>query len=217
MRPKNWASFQHYKDRRPPWIKLHRELIDNADFHALSGTDAKYLVLLWIVASDNENGDLPPLKQLAFRLHLSEKETEQLVSRLQHWLEGDASTVLAQCQHIAIPETETEKRKITRESIAEIYEAYPRKVGRLKALASIERALTRNGITPPEMLERVKAYAASRAGIPKDEERFTPHPATWFNDGRYYDEAYAPKEKQVWVLDDGTLFTGGDNDPKSAD
>lgn len=29
-RIKNWKKFQHYKDRRPPWIKLYTELLDDA-------------------------------------------------------------------------------------------------------------------------------------------------------------------------------------------
>ena len=31
--PKNWSQFQHYKGRRPPWIKLHRALLDEDDNH----------------------------------------------------------------------------------------------------------------------------------------------------------------------------------------
>ncbi len=27
-RIKNWDKFQHFKNRRPPWIKLHREILD---------------------------------------------------------------------------------------------------------------------------------------------------------------------------------------------
>jgi len=27
LRVKNWGKFQHYKDRNPPWIKLHRGLL----------------------------------------------------------------------------------------------------------------------------------------------------------------------------------------------
>lgn len=123
MRPKNWETFQHYKDRRPPWIKLHRALIDDIDFHSLSGSDAKYLILIWIVASDDENGNLPQIKQLAFRLHLTTKEVEQLLSRLQHWFEGDASELLAERKQDAMPEesrgetereTESEKKRASK-------------------------------------------------------------------------------------------------------
>ena len=26
---KNWGEFQHYKKRNPPWIKLHKKLLDD--------------------------------------------------------------------------------------------------------------------------------------------------------------------------------------------
>ena len=31
---RNWSDFQHYKDRSPPWIRLHRDLLDNYEFNA---------------------------------------------------------------------------------------------------------------------------------------------------------------------------------------
>jgi hypothetical protein len=34
--PKNWGKFQHYKDRCPPWIKLHRDLLNDREFLHLS-------------------------------------------------------------------------------------------------------------------------------------------------------------------------------------
>jgi hypothetical protein len=32
LTPKNWKSFQHYKDRAPAWIKLHKALLDDYNF-----------------------------------------------------------------------------------------------------------------------------------------------------------------------------------------
>lgn len=81
MRVKNWEKFQHYKDRRPPWIKLHRTLIDDVDFYELSGAAAKSLILFWIVASDVD-GELPGVEALAFRLRLTTKAAEAAVDEL---------------------------------------------------------------------------------------------------------------------------------------
>lgn len=78
-----------------------------------------------------------------------------------------------------------------------IYEAYPRKVGRKAAIDAINRAIERHkaeeGTTPatPYLLDRTTAFAAAVAGWPADERNFVPHPATWFNQGRYDDD---PKE-----------------------
>jgi hypothetical protein len=59
MKIKNWKKLQHYKDRKPPWIKLYRDLLDDPEWHELSGDDAKHLIMLWLIASEDENGVLP--------------------------------------------------------------------------------------------------------------------------------------------------------------
>ena len=52
---KNWEHYQHYTDRRPPWIKLHNSLLDDYGFTTLS-THARYtLITIWILASRHEN------------------------------------------------------------------------------------------------------------------------------------------------------------------
>lgn len=52
---KNWEKFQHYKDRTPPWIKLHRELLDDYDFSCLQDASKAHLMLLWLLASQLDN------------------------------------------------------------------------------------------------------------------------------------------------------------------
>lgn len=85
MRIKNWSKFQHFKDRRPPWIKLYRDILDDLDWHELSGDDAKMLVMLWLIGSEDE-GRLPDSKTIAFRLRMSVKDVEKSISKLEHWL-----------------------------------------------------------------------------------------------------------------------------------
>jgi hypothetical protein len=65
----------------------------------------------------------------------------------------------------------------------EIYLVYPRHEGKPSALRAIHNALC-NGSTFEFLLERTQAYAATRA--PRD--KFTPLPATWFNDQRFNDD-----------------------------
>jgi hypothetical protein len=94
IRIKNWEKFQHYQTgknaaKRPPWIKLYTELLDDIEFHQLDGRDAKTLILLWALASEN-GGALPPIKEIAFRLRLSEKEINSILGRLPQWLEAPA-------------------------------------------------------------------------------------------------------------------------------
>jgi len=88
MRIKNWDRFQHFKDRKPIWIKLYRDLLDDLNWHELDGKSAKALVMIWLIASE-DLGKLPETKTLAFRLRMSEKETKEVVTKLSQWLEQD--------------------------------------------------------------------------------------------------------------------------------
>jgi len=52
LRVKNWADFQHYANRRPPWIKLYNDLMDDDDrFEALDELHQWQLVRIWLMAS----------------------------------------------------------------------------------------------------------------------------------------------------------------------
>lgn len=84
-------------------------------------------------------------------------------------------------------EQEKEKEKANVDAGEAIYSAYPRKVAPSDALKAIAKAIAK-GKTPAHLLERTTAYAAATALWTEDELRFIPHPATWFNGGRYDDD-----------------------------
>lgn len=110
MKIKNWSKFQHFKDRKPPWVKLYRELLDDIEWHLLDPKAAKVLTMLWLIASEFD-GDLPDNKTLAFRLRLSETETKTAVSKLSHWLIQDDTNVISEQYQSDSLETETETEK----------------------------------------------------------------------------------------------------------
>jgi len=101
-RVKDWKQHQHYTNRRPPWVKLHRSLLDDPDYHSLPAESAKILPLLWLIAAEDPdlNGGLPPVRVMAFRLHLSEQAITKHLSMLCHFVEHDASMTLADCTEI---------------------------------------------------------------------------------------------------------------------
>lgn len=107
---KGWAKFQHFKDRRPPWIKLYRDLLEDPDWHDLDGDTAKTLVALWLIASEDEgqSGALPDARRLAFRLRISETKVNQQLTKLSHWLYHDDIKPLSGGYQDDAPETETE-------------------------------------------------------------------------------------------------------------
>jgi hypothetical protein len=75
---------------------------------------------------------------------------------------------------------------IARSEDLAIYDAYPRKVGREAALKAIAKA--QQQIDASKLLERVQRYAAATSRWSDTDKRFIPHPATWFNQGRYADD-----------------------------
>ncbi len=122
MRIKNWKSYQHYTKRSPPWIKLHRTILNDKEIHNLPGDAFKTLVGLWLIASETSgDGTIPDSDSLAFRLRIPRKVVEDHITLLNHWLESDASIELAGCKQDATPEerrgeteakTEIEKRRV---------------------------------------------------------------------------------------------------------
>jgi hypothetical protein len=110
MKIKNWSKFQHFKDRRPPWVKLYRDLLDDMEWHQLDPLASKVLVTLWLLASEDENqdGELPDIKTIAWRLRMTEKQVSECVSKLSHWLEQDDIKAISGGYQDDAPETERE-------------------------------------------------------------------------------------------------------------
>jgi hypothetical protein len=112
MQIRNWKKFQHFKDRKPPWVKLYRDILDDLDWHELDATASKVLIMCWLIASEDD-GRLPPAKTLAFRLRMSEKQTIDCLNKLSHWLEQDDISVISDRYQSDSLETETETEKET--------------------------------------------------------------------------------------------------------
>jgi len=119
LQPKNWAVFQHYKDRCPPWIKLHRDLLNDRSYMRLPIASKALAPMLWLLASESKDGVFDgSLDELVFRLHITKKEYQDGLKPL---IDNDffilVSGVLAERKQSAIPETEgegeTEKEKET--------------------------------------------------------------------------------------------------------
>jgi len=71
---RNWSRWQTYRSDRglPPWIKLHRSLLRNADWIRLSDAEKGQLVSMWILAAEND-GKIPNDPDLVRRLCCLEK------------------------------------------------------------------------------------------------------------------------------------------------
>lgn len=200
LTPKNWQTFQHYKDRCPPWIKLHRDLLNDRRYMCLPTASKALAPLLWLLASETKEGIFnASYEELEFRLRMPLKEIKTGLEALIGVgffivVDADASNVLAGCLQDAIPETETETEaeaeaeaeQTSQQSFVDFWNSYPRKVARSDAqkawiklkvdstlLATILRAIEEQKLT---------------ADWQKDGGKFIPHPTTWLNGRRWEDE-----------------------------
>jgi hypothetical protein len=200
---RNWKKFQHFKDRRPPWIKLYRDLLDDPDWHELSGDDAKALVMLWMIASEDE-GRLPDARKLAFRLRISNSKVEQLLTRLSNWLIQDDINAISDRYQDDTPETEgetyreegeteTDLRAVaiaTRpddfEKFVEVYPkrdgANPRAPARKKWLAALKA-----GTSSEDILAAAKRFAEEARSKGQIGTPYIPQMVTWLNQQRWGD------------------------------
>ncbi len=122
LQPKNWAVFQHYKDRCPPWIKLHRDLLNDRSYMRLPIASKALAPMLWLLASESKDGVFDgSLDELVFRLHITPKEYQDGVKPL---IDNDffilVSGVLAERKQVAIPETEGETETETKKKATSV-------------------------------------------------------------------------------------------------
>lgn len=112
LRVKNFEKYQHYKDRRPPWIKLYIELLEHHGFATLPDAAKWHLIAIWLLASRYENRVPNDAVWIAGQIGAaSPVDLSPLISGgfLEHY-DGD-SIVLATCAVSATSETERETEK----------------------------------------------------------------------------------------------------------
>ncbi len=57
---KGWGSLQHYKNRRPAWIKFYQEILDDPNYLMLTDVAKCHLHHLWLVAAQTWNPEETP-------------------------------------------------------------------------------------------------------------------------------------------------------------
>jgi hypothetical protein len=110
--PKNWADFQHYKNRSPAWIKLHRSLLDDFAFHRLPVASKALAPMLWLLASEYTNGEITAsIEEIAFRFRMPIGDLRQAIKPLLDAGFFVASGALAGCKQTACLEREEEEEE----------------------------------------------------------------------------------------------------------
>lgn len=104
----DWREWQSYrKDRgQPPWIKVHRCLMRDHKWVALTDTQRGHLISIWILAADND-GLIPDNATLVKKLCYLEEAPDLDCFVNQGLLDRDAKVTPKRRQHDH-PEAETE-------------------------------------------------------------------------------------------------------------
>ena len=54
---KNWHTYQHYKDRCPPWVKLHHSLLTSKVWILSNDASRALLIASMLLAGRNSEND----------------------------------------------------------------------------------------------------------------------------------------------------------------
>lgn len=116
---KNWNEFQHYKDRNPPWIKLHNHLLDDYEFECLGDAAKGHLLCIWMLASRTKNEMPYDEKWITKKIGASSRVNLKALRDAGFLeVEQDASNMLQGCEQdatVSIP-SEEKRREETEES-----------------------------------------------------------------------------------------------------
>lgn len=104
---KNWEKFQHYKDRNPPWIKLHFEILSSRDWVMFDDASRALAIAIMLIAS-KDGGQIPYDEPYLCRMIYRDKID------LNPLINSGFLEVLAERKHMQAefrPEKEAEKRQ----------------------------------------------------------------------------------------------------------
>jgi len=188
---KGWDDFQHYKDRNPPWIKLHNHLLDDYEFECLGDAAKGHLLCIWMLASRTKNEMPFDEKWITKKIGASSRVNLQaLVDADFLVVEQDASALLhneVQLATVSVPseekrrgETEAEKSRVDGCRFAEFWDLYGKKSDSAKCKAKFSK-LSENEIEL--IFEKLPAYVKSTP-----DKQYRKNPITWLNGKCWNDE-----------------------------
>lgn len=208
VRVRNFKKFQHYKHRKPPWIRLYFDLLSDQDFFRLRGDVKFQIIAFFMLASQCNNKISTDLEWIRTKIQCAETiDLQALLDTgfIEEW-KPRASTMLATRKQVApnsLSDTDKSREEKSREEppnppapsaldvgFEEFWKCYPRKVGKTAARKAWSRIHPQNG-TREIIFGAVESQKQS-AQWQKDNGQFIPNPATWLNQGRWEDEIEKP-------------------------
>lgn len=192
-RIKNWSKFQHYKDRNPPWIKLHVEILASEDWVMLDDASKLLMVVCMIVAAKNLGvvSDDPAYFRRVAYLNRAPNLKPLIECGFLEPL-ADASKV-EQTQADARPEKEGEQSRAEQKEIVDLafqtfWLSCPKKTGKGAAEKAWAKAIQL--ASPEKLTAAMQRYAETQHG--KD-PAYTKTPGPWLNEKRWLDETSVPQ------------------------
>lgn len=176
----NWDRFQHYRDRRPAWIKLYLDLMHKDEYLRLSLADRGLLHDLWKLAGEIGDGkiradctliarqlnvrrvSLEPLIQAGFILvRASKARGDSPVSVTRH----------ARDMHVSVTRRSTEMQpRLRRDSHKLRNHAGSDLEPASSVLAERSRSASPEGSKEPKEKERARAASSRRAAAARSED-----------------------------------------------
>jgi hypothetical protein len=203
LTPKNWKSFQHYKDRSPAWIKLHKGLLDDFEFACLPVASRALAPCLWLLASEYEDGQIDmTLDALAFRLRMTRGDLAEALNPLIESKFFDASEALAESEQVACLEKEKRERREEKDirsasppsaDFENFRKSYPKRTGNYGWAAAEKkyRAMIKTGIDPGAVLAALERFKEELRKTNRIGTEFVPMPASWLNKEDFSESAMA--------------------------
>lgn len=182
-RIKNWERFQHYKDRNPPWIKLHRDLLASETWVSVDDASRVLAIacMLLAAATDNKIPDNPryvqrvaylsappdfaPLVEVGFLELLKDQEVTDAASKKLAAASNEQAKRTASAQETEA-EAETEKKRHmsgkpdhdpTREQAKDILAYLNAKTGRAYRMVDSNLKVVAARLKSGATIEQVKA------------------------------------------------------------
>lgn len=184
-RIKNWPEFQHYKDRSPPWIKLHRSLLTSRTWvKAASDSERVLAIACMLIAADTDNKipadpdyvqrvaylkqppDFAPLLKSQFVEFVPEDGDESSVPYQVLAKRTERTSEQSRAEESTTASSTPTLRVVSRETEAEWFLdfklAYPNRTGDQgwRKAQKAARARMAEGHTADEMVEGARRYAA---------------------------------------------------------
>jgi len=178
IRIRNWHRFQHYRDRNPPWIKLHYDLLSSRDWVMLDDA-AKLLAVVCMLLASRNDGAVPDDPEFIQRVSYLKKPVD-----LKPLIEcGFLEVADSDRKQMLADDTTEERREEKRRGeipFENFWSIYPNHAKPSVAKKKWE------GLT-------IKAQKLAMAALPNhvavwDNPKYIPHATTWLNQKRWEDD-----------------------------